>query len=807
MIETISNSYETLINELDNHTSNNFKETYNKVALTPPMGWSSWNSLKTNINESNVLEVASIFSKANLIKLGYEYLILEDGWQSYERNTDGTLKYDATKFPNGIKNLNNLVNSLGLKLGLYSSNSYTTCLGYTGSLNKENLDAETFANWGIEYLKYDNCNNVIFSSTAPEIDKIALLYENTKNYIYPSIEAENGQLIKNAKIITDSTSSNGKYVTGLSSNNGYILFSNIQIMSDGNYDLIIYYKNSGHLEISVNYGDIYYINTPSNSTTVKLSIYLKKGKNTIMFYNSLVLNEDSTPTQFRKMGTALKKATSKIANTNNSIEKSIVFSISDWGINKPWEWAKYHSNSWTTTFPTDADWEKIIYTYTTNMNYSLYSAPGSWNDAGTLQVGNGKLTYEENKSHFTLWCMMASPLIIGTNLKNFLNNDGTINFSNDILTILSNKDMISINQDKKGLQCRYYENNKDLDILIKPLENNTLAICILNKTSSAKNIKVSLKEILKLQYVNLPTLETYEIFDLWDKNISITNDFINATVNSHGVKAFKISEPNLKLLSNNENLTLNIESVLEANKTFLVNATFKNIGIEDIKNLTLSLVTPKSFSISPISTNASILKSDECYTAGWTLVTPNTEWDYILNVNANFTYSSTLNSQTISTSKHLKVLNPPKPNTSLSDMSWLSFYSVLGSITRNKSYSGKTLSINGISYNSGISVPANSEIKFFNGKNSINFYALIGIDDFSIATDPKSGFPCAIFQVFGDNEKIYDSGIIKYNETKEIYLDLSFYDIITLRVIDEANLYSFCHYNWINPTFKANKGC
>ncbi|MGL5245649.1 MAG: NPCBM/NEW2 domain-containing protein [Sarcina sp.] len=807
MIDSTINSYEIPTLKNIDSTFPIVKHTYNEVAQTPPMGWCSA-PLGNNINESTMTEVTSALSKCGLINLGYKYFNLDDGWQAPTRNSNGKLQFNGSKFPNGISALNNQLSSKGMKLGLYSSNGATTCLGSPGSLNNETIDAETFASWGVEYLKYDFCNNVQLPSTAPDIDKIAISLSNSNTYIYSSLEAENAKLLKNASIVQNSSSSNGKHVTGLSGNNGYILFSNISMDNDGYYDLWVYFKSTGYVEVCVNYGDIYPLNILSTITNpIKIPVYLRKGLNSIMLYNDIVLPKDSASKLFSKMGKALKNATKINSNNIASKEKQIVFSISDLGANSPWEWAKFCSNCWSTAPSLTAEWNKIMYTYSTNMKYALYATPGCFNDAHMLQVGNGSLTFEENKSHFTLWCMMCSPLIIGTDVRKFINSDGSVNTSNEALKILSNKDMISINQDKKGLQCRFYENNSDIDILFKPLTNNELAVCILNKTSSSQNVGVSILDILNKDYVTLPLLNTYRILDLWDKTSSTTNDLINVSVPSHGVKAFKITKPQVGQLSTNQSFSLNIPSSIAPNTPLTITATLTNTGLQPIKNINIELNAPKDFLANPILTRGVALQSGESYSAAWSITSPSLEWDYILNATATFNYDGETTSQSITTSSHTKVLNLPMNRNFLSNINWLNSSSILGAIERNKVFTNKPMSINGVSYSSGISFTANSEIQLFNCKNPVTLYALIGIDDSVVITDPKSGFPTPVFQVFGDNQKIYDSGILKYGETKEIFLDLSFYEVITLKVLDFSNIYNFAHYNWVNVHFSTNSPC
>jgi alpha-galactosidase len=133
-------------------------QKFENLAPTPPMGWNSWNTFGTNINEQLVKDVANIFVEKGLKDAGYQYVVLDDGWMAMERDKMGNLVPDPVKFPNGIKTLVDYVHSKGLKFGLYNCAGAKTCGGYPGSRGHEYQDAMLYASWGVDYLKYDWCN-------------------------------------------------------------------------------------------------------------------------------------------------------------------------------------------------------------------------------------------------------------------------------------------------------------------------------------------------------------------------------------------------------------------------------------------------------------------------------------------------------------------------------------------------------------------------------------------------------------------------------------------------------------------------
>ena len=123
----------------------------------PPMGWNSWNTFGHNISEKLIIETADIMVSSGLLDAGYEYLVIDDCWAMKERDKNGFLVPDKEKFPNGMKYVSDYVHSKGLKFGMYSCCGPMTCAVYPGSFEYEFQDAKTFADWGVDYLKYDYC--------------------------------------------------------------------------------------------------------------------------------------------------------------------------------------------------------------------------------------------------------------------------------------------------------------------------------------------------------------------------------------------------------------------------------------------------------------------------------------------------------------------------------------------------------------------------------------------------------------------------------------------------------------------------
>ena len=183
-------------------------------------------------------------------------------------------------------------------------------------------------------------------------------------------------------------------------------------------------------------------------------------------------------------GSSSQDAKSSYTNMRDALYtagRPIVFSICEWGSSKPWEWAGTVGNLWRTTGDISDSWNSMIGIFDKQKDLARYAGPGKWNDPDMLEVGNGGMTTEEYRTHFSLWCMLASPLIAGNDIQNM---------TPETKSILLNKEIIAINQDTLGRQATCYRDNVDYQIWVKGLSNNEKAICLLNKSDEKKTVLV-----------------------------------------------------------------------------------------------------------------------------------------------------------------------------------------------------------------------------------------------------------------------------------------------------------------------------
>ena len=454
-------------------------------AATPPMGWSSWNTFRNQIDENLILETVKALKETGLAQAGYQYVNLDDCWHSSQRDENGRLQGDLSRFSSGIQSLVKKINDMGLKVGLYTSNGEYTCEDLPASLGFEETDARTFAEWGIEYFKYDFCHNKKIPSAAPLVEKVEI---KTGSGI-TVLTADDAGLSGLARLNKSSELETGKYISFLGHGKGSATFEfENENHEDASVTIIV--KKSGEFEkyivIQVNddYYEMFIPATKAWSPTGRYQtcVKLKCGQNRIKLFNPVCTRADSAYIQYKRMGEALKNA---------SENKKITYSICEWGRNNPQNWAWNAGNLWRTTRDIIPNWQWINLIYNKTLRLAEFAGPGHWNDPDMLEVGNGKLTFEENKTHFALWCMLAAPLILGNDIRKLL-IDGD---KKPILDLLKNPDMIAINQDKLGKPCVRYKKTSSFDYLVKELDGGNAAVCVYNKSGKVKRAKVSMDEI------------------------------------------------------------------------------------------------------------------------------------------------------------------------------------------------------------------------------------------------------------------------------------------------------------------------
>ncbi len=226
--------------------------------------------------------------------------------------------------------------------------------------------------------------------------------------------------------------------------------------------------------------------------------------------------------------------------------RPIVFSLCEWGNNKPWDWGKDIGHLWRTTgdiyhcFDCVIDhvtWKQWGVEQIIDFQDGLrkYAGPDRWNDPDMMEIGNG-MSINEDRAHFSMWCMLAAPLIAGNDIRKM---------TKETLEILTNKEAIKINQDTLGIQGFKYLTKDSVELWFKPLAGGNWAMCFLNRTRELKSIEFNwpennLSDELNDIYADFKNI-TYTLYNIWTyKNTGTTKKILKAELPGHDVLMFKL---------------------------------------------------------------------------------------------------------------------------------------------------------------------------------------------------------------------------------------------------------------------------
>jgi alpha-galactosidase len=369
-----------------------FAQKFRGLAPTPPMGWNSWNTFETRIDEKLIRETAESIIANGMLEAGYNTIVIDDGWEAMHRDSLGRLIPDPGRFQDGMKALGDFLHMKGFKFGIHNCAGTLTCSGFPGGRGHEFEDARTYASWGVDYLKYDWC------------------YHGTAN-------AEE----------TYKTMRDALYAAG----------------------------------------------------------------------------------------------------------RPVIFSLCEWGNNKPWLWAEEVGHLWRTTGDvTDCydcqavysvGWKQIL---NVQVGLEKYAGPDHWNDPDMLEVGNPGLSLAESRAQFSLWCVLAAPLMAGNDVRTM---------SKTIKDILTNREVIALDQDPLGKQGYQFMTHPGKEIWVKECSNGEWGVCFLNAGESALRLHIKWSHLSFLK-------GDYRIRDLWlKKDLGMSDKDFTAEIAPHDVVLVKLS--------------------------------------------------------------------------------------------------------------------------------------------------------------------------------------------------------------------------------------------------------------------------
>lgn len=562
---------------------------YNKKKnRLPAMGWNSWNAFGSGNTEALTKAMADKIVELGLNKLGYSYCVLDDGCYKPERE-DGKLVNEPKKFPSGFKALADYIHAKGLKFGMYNDIGTNLCAGAAvGTYMHEAVDAKSYIDWGVDFIKVDNCyymfDNATFSNPenarftyAPNIKGIKLILTGAdKKEIHTiCLSAADGRL-KGVGIKAAEDENGTKYVTDIGTFDGTNtgttpvgdmsgeLCFNINAgipdsWENDEYDLFIEYATGREpgagewLQIAVDNEDgsklIYddFLEASDGKEAFRWSkaipVKLKKGKNVIRLMNHR--RQENTLNSYAE----LLKGFNEAAPDND-----IILSICEWGKTQPQNWGYKVGDSWRIlndiTFRVGWDGNPGIgrwYDPGTPSVTSQYNKAvvmdefagldKGWNDPDMLMIGMDGLTDIQCKTHMVMWCMMNSPLMLGLDLRRVKKGDW-------IYEIIANERLIALNQDALGIQAKrlstsvesqnpakdYITDNDRVDILVKPLSDGGAAISFINVSERKQtgDFSISASDIPFASFIKG---DKYKVTNLWTGEEWDTNE-----------QVFKVSE-------------------------------------------------------------------------------------------------------------------------------------------------------------------------------------------------------------------------------------------------------------------------
>ena len=206
--------------------------------------------------------------------------------------------------------------------------------------------------------------------------------------------------------------------------------------------------------------------------------------------------------------------------------RPIVYSICEWGRNKPWTWATGVGHLWRTTGDISDNWASLLKLTKLNMVLAEYAGPGHWNDPDMLEVGNGGMSDVEYRTHFGLWAIMAAPLLIGSDLRTV---------TPETMEVLLNSEVIAVNQDRLGVQATLTRSYDGLHVLAKPLEGGDVAVALFNENDAPADISTTAAE------VGLTTTGGVQVRDLWTHRTEESDGKVAARVPAHGTALYRLT--------------------------------------------------------------------------------------------------------------------------------------------------------------------------------------------------------------------------------------------------------------------------
>lgn len=616
----------------------------NDLALTPPMGWNSWNQTRctegknggTGLTEAKVMAAADAMATNGMKEAGYEYVVVDDCFQG-GRDDDGKLFSNPETFPSGMEALGDYIHSKGLKFGIYGVPGSETCANYwddypikeLGSFGYEQTDAETFEEWGVDYLKYDWCR----ADVTEGLEKIPA---------------------------------------------------------------------------------------------------------------------------FNKMRDELAK-----------LDRDIVYAISEYGDDNPWEWGAETANLWRTTHDINSNWNSVATIINGQADLWQYSKPGAWNDPDMLQVGNGAFKDDEtaNRAHVGMWAMLAAPLFVGTSIPDL---------SDELVDTLTNPDLVAIDQDPLGKQAKRLSNDAGAQVWARPLQDGRTAVALFNSTGSAKTISTSVSA------VGGSGIQT--VRSVWEQqNVMNTAGALSASVPARGTVIYILTpgqDPSLPTAPE-----LRGSASIAAGATQDVTFTVANVGGTEMTDVSVTFGTAAGVTLPTDAQEVGTIAGESTKDLSISVAVA-ADAQGTIAVPATITYNGDMS---VTTSITISV--PLADKAYVSDLTWLASSNGWGPVERDQAVGeeaegdGPPLTLGGTVYDKGLgfNVPGMVRVALDNQCTALR--ATVGMDDDVIGRAATDGVtPRSTFEVVGDGTELYNFSFdMARDDPQEIDVDVTDVDVLELR--------------------------
>jgi alpha-galactosidase len=521
---------------------------------------------------------------------------------------------------------------------------------------------------------------------------------------------------------------------------------------------------------------------------LKLGIYSSAGTKTCQGLPASLDHETTDAASFAEWGVDLLK----YDNCNNqgrpAVERytamaealaatgrDIVYSICEWGANKPWEWAaEVGGHYWRTTGDISDRWGSMVSILDQQVGLETYSGPNAWNDPDMLEVGNGGMTTEEYRAHMSLWSLLNAPLIAGNDLRTM---DAT---TRDMLT---DRDVLAVNQDWAGIQGHKIADDGDLEVWAKPMSDGSAAVVLFNRGVAGAQVATT---AAALGLLNAPA---YQMRDLWADTTTVTRSHVRASVPAHAARMFVVRPGRHGAPSIVPDVVT--PGYVEPGESFTARVRVANDGLRPVWDVRAGLTAPEGWTVrADGSTHVRVVPPGRTATVDFTVTAPADAGNGTHALTADVRHRG----GRLPGHGAVSIATRPVGTPWLSDLTPVSAQVGWGSLGVDESVDGNPLTIAGVGYAKGIAPHAASEVVYYLGGHCTRFTAGAGIDD------ETSDRGTVTFTVTGDGRVLADTGVvIGGQQAVPVDVDVTGVTELVLATGVGPDNNNYDHSEWVDP--------